>query len=492
MIKLRGVTYSRFSSDNQRSESIDAQLRFSYSYANKQGITIIKDYVDEAVSGKTDDRPAFQQMLKDAKDGLFDVVICHKVDRFARNRIESAINKYNLRKNNVKVVFSGQGIDDTPEGQLMEGILESMAEYYSLNLAKETMKGLRENALKCRFNGGSPPYGFDVEETTKAYIINEKEAQAIRLIFKLYADGLTYPKIIYRLSELGHKTRSGKDFTYATLHDVLCNDKYVGIYTFNKRTSRSIDGKRNNRAKKPDDEIIRIPGGVPQIVNTDLFLEVQSMMDVKKRAARKAKEAYLLSGLAYCGNCGKPYCGSRKHNGSGIIYANYRCNGRCGNKEISKDKLEEFVFDKLIENIFSKKALTALSKKLNQYLKSKRTNDNKQLEVMKQRIDNLYEEQNNIINAIAKGYDQPVFKQKLSSIDDELKNLKYEYEVLKIKLEVKEITPAEIEKNLYEQRQFILDKNIIETKHFVSSYVESVIVHKEDIEINLKYESMPL
>lgn len=489
---LRGVTYNRFSSDNQRAESIDAQKRFNYEYAKKNNIQIIKDYSDEAVSGKTDDRPAFQQMLADAKLGLFDVVICHKVDRFARNRIESAINKYNLRKNGVKVVFSGQSIDDTPEGQLMEGILESFAEYYSLNLAKETMKGLRENALKCKFNGGYVPFGYSVDPNTKMYLVNEEEAPLVQLIFKMYCDGMTYPQIAGRLNELGAKTRMGREFTFSTIHDILRNDKYIGVYTFNRRQARSIDGKRNNRSRKDDSEIIRIPGGIPQIVPTDLFLEAQRAMDRAKRGSRKAKEVYLLSGLIICGECGKPYCGNRKHNGSGQIYTSYRCNGRCGNTEISKEKLEQMVFEELIDNIFSKRALKSLVKKLNDYLKSKKQNENKQFDIIKSKIENILMEQNNIISAIAKGYDQPIFKQKLNELDEQLKVYRYEYEILKIKLDEKEITQEQIERNLMEQRQHVLNRDLIESKHFISSYVESVIIGKDDVEINLKYESVPL
>ncbi|WP_186430915.1 recombinase family protein [Clostridium sp. BSD9I1] len=489
---LKGVTYNRFSSTMQREESIDAQIRFNREYAKRNNIEIIKDYCDEAMSGKTDDRPAFQQMLKDAKMGLFDVVICHKVDRFARNRIESAINKYSLRKCNIKVVFSGQAIDDSPEGQLMEGILESFAEYYSLNLAKETMKGLRENAYKCRFNGGYVPFGYSVDPVTKAYIINDKEAPYVQLIFKMYNDGAKYPLIISTLKQLGIKTRHGKDFTYASIHDLLCNEKYAGVYTFNRRASRNIDGKRNNRSYKDESEIIRIPDGIPQIIDTETFLITQELMVPKKRSTRKAKEVYLLSGLVFCGECEKPYCGSRKHNGSGKVYTMYRCNGRCSNTEVDKEILEEIVFQKLIENIFSRNALTYLSKKLNSYLKGKKQQENKQLEFLKSRINEITFEQNNIISAIAKGYDQPIFNQKLTSLDEELKKIRYDYEITKLKLDTKEITPGEIEKNLLSQREHVLNRNIIEVKNFISSYVNSVIIYKDDIEVNLKYDSMPI
>lgn len=489
---LKGVTYNRFSSNMQREESIDAQIRINHDYANKNNIEIIKDYVDEAVSGKTDDRPGFQKMLEDAKIGLFDVVICHKVDRFARNRIESAINKYNLRKCNVKVVFSGQAIDDSPEGQLMEGILESFAEYYSLNLAKETMKGLRENAYNCRFNGGYVPFGYSVDPETKKYLINADEAPYVQLIFKMYNNGSKYPDIIKALKKFNIKTRFGKDFTYSGIHEMLCNEKYAGVYTFNKRLPRGIDGKRNNHSTKNNDEIIKIQNGVPQIVDTETFLTTQKLLDVKKRATRKTKEIYLLSGLIICGECGKPYCGNRKHNGFGKIYAMYRCNGRCGNTEIHKSVIEEMVFQKLIENIFSKYALSHLSKRLNEYLQSKRKSEGKQLQLLKIKIDHIKFEQNNIISAISNGYDQPIFKDKLNSLDEELKKIQYDYELTKLKLSSKEITPAQIEKNLTSQRDYVLNRNVIEVKNFISSYVDSVIIYKNHIEINLKYDSIPI
>ncbi|URZ07567.1 recombinase family protein [Clostridium felsineum] len=488
---LKGVTYNRFSSNMQREESIDAQIRFNHDYAKRNNIEVMKDYIDEAISGKTDDRPGFQKMLEDAKLGMFDVVICHKVDRFARNRIESAINKYNLRKCNIKVLFSGQAIDDSPEGQLMEGILESFAEYYSLNLAKETMKGLRENAYKCKFNGGYVPFGFSIDPETKKYLINTNEAPYVQMIFKMFVNGTKYKDIIKTLDDLGITTRFGRKFTEPTLHDLLCNEKYAGIYTFNKRTSRSIDGKRNGRLKKSDEEIISIPGGIPQIIDTDTFIQAQEKLCLKKRTTR-AKEIYLLSGLIYCGSCGKPYCGNRKHNGFGKIYTMYRCNGRCENKEIDKDFLEEMVFTNLINNIFSKKALKELSKKLNEYLKSKRQSENKKLEVLSSKLKEISFEQNNIVNAIAKGYDNPIFKKRLSELDAESKNIKYEYDILKIKLDSQAITPNRIDKILQDQRTYVLNKNLVEVKKFIASYVDSIIVYENDIEINLKFDSIPI
>ncbi len=148
-----GVIYARYSSDSQREESIDGQLRECYAFAEKQGISIINTYIDRALSAKTDNRPAFQQMIKDSDKQKFDLVIVWKLDRFARNRYDSARYKNTLKKNNVKVVSATETISQNAEGILLESMLEGYAEYYSVELSEKVTRGMTENALKCKFNG---------------------------------------------------------------------------------------------------------------------------------------------------------------------------------------------------------------------------------------------------------------------------------------------------------------------------------------------------
>lgn len=424
-------------------------------------------------------------MLSDAKNGMFDIVICHKVDRFARNRIESAINKHNLQKCKVKVVFSGQSIDDTPEGQLMEGILESFAEYYSLNLAKEIMKGMTQNALKCKFNGGYLPFGYSTNDKQE-YVINDDEAYFVKKIFRMYSENKRYSDIIAYLNESNAGNKFNRIFSPSSLHDILCNEKYIGVYAFNKRQSRTFEGKRNNRSTKDENEIIRVVDGIPAIIEKELFIEVQSMMDTKKRATRKSKETYLLSGLIVCGTCGKPYCGNRRSNGY-KYYADYRCNGRCGNSSRSKDVIEELALNSLIQNVFSEDALQQLANKLNEYAKSKRTEETQRIDFIKNRLKEIQDEQNNIVSAIMKGYDNPIFKQKLNECEVETKTLKYEYESLKIKIESFEITPKQINEKLKEQRSSVINKNLVECKHFISNYIEGIIINGDESEVILKF-----
>ena len=160
---MTGIIYARYSSDNQREESIDGQIRECKEFAEKNDIRIIDTYIDRALSAKTDNRPSFQQMIKDSSKGLFDVIIVWKLDRFARNRYDSAHYKNILKKNGVKVVSATEAISSGAEGILLESMLEGYAEYYSAELAEKINRGLTENAMKCKFNSDPITFGFNFE-----------------------------------------------------------------------------------------------------------------------------------------------------------------------------------------------------------------------------------------------------------------------------------------------------------------------------------------
>ena len=168
----RVAQYARFSSDNQRSESIDAQIRAMNQFCKQNHWQVVSTYTDEARSATTDNRPQFQQMIADSGKGLFDIVLVHKLDRFSRDRYDSAIYKKKLKKNHVKLCSVLERMDDSPESIMMEAVLEGMSEYYSKNLAREVMKGMNETALQCKHTGGCPPLGYDLDKNHHL-IVNE-------------------------------------------------------------------------------------------------------------------------------------------------------------------------------------------------------------------------------------------------------------------------------------------------------------------------------
>ena len=167
---MKAIIYARYSSDSQREESVEGQIRECTEYANYNGITIIGTYIDRALSAKTDNRPEFQRMIKDSTKRIFDVIIVWKLDRFARNRYDSAHYKNILRKNDVKVVSAKENISEGPEGIILESMLEGYAEYYSAELAEKINRGNKDNALKGRNNGGAIPLGYLLGEEQKLVI----------------------------------------------------------------------------------------------------------------------------------------------------------------------------------------------------------------------------------------------------------------------------------------------------------------------------------
>ena len=192
---MNTVIYARYSSDNQREESIEGQLRECKEYADRNGMTVIGTYIDRALSAKTDNRPQFQKMIKDSNTHKFEIVLVWKLDRFSRNRYDSAFYKRKLSQNRVKVISATEPISNSPEGIMLESLLEGMAEYYSVELAEKVSRGHKENALKAKFNGGIVPLGYRIDGE-RHYQIDPATAPIVQEAFRRYGDGETINVII--------------------------------------------------------------------------------------------------------------------------------------------------------------------------------------------------------------------------------------------------------------------------------------------------------
>lgn len=345
---MKAFAYTRYSSDQQREESIEAQLRAIRDYADKNGIEIIREYTDEARSATSDKRPGFLQMFDDIPLYRPDCVIVHKLDRFSRDRYDSAYYRRVIKKAGAKLLSVLEPLDDSPESVILESVLEGMAEYYSKNLARETLKGLKENALQCRHTGGTPPLGYDV--ANGKYIINLAEAETVRKIFELYAAGRSYDQILEALKD--SRTKLGKPFGKNSLNSILHNEKYTGTYIFGIQ-KRS---EHNSHKKQPD--AIRIPEGMPRIIDDGTWLAVQERLnDSKRKAANKAKRrVYLLSGKVICPKCGAIMAGSTTVNPRGYEHSYYGCTTKqrtkaCDQKNIPAEKLENSVLELIEEKL---------------------------------------------------------------------------------------------------------------------------------------------
>lgn len=483
------VAYARFSSDNQREESIDAQLRAIRSYCNQKDYVLLDTYVDEARSATTDDRPSFQRMVRDAAAGNFSAVIVHKLDRFSRNRYDSAIYKKQLRDHGVRVESVLEHLDDSPESVILESLLEGMSEYYSKNLAREVRKGQNENALKCRHNGGVPLYGYSVDKDGY-YVINEYESAAVRAIFQLVKTGHSYQEIISIMTERGYRTRSGKKFSYSTIHHMLHNEKYNGTYVYNRTMPQPKGGKRTN-ASRPDDEILRIPGGMPAIVDMPTFLEVQKIMKRRNNqsavAAGHAKEVYLLQGLIKCGNCGSPMVGARRKDGRDKkLRVSYECSGRkrkrtnCMMRNVSRDLVENLVIDHLEKYVLSDEAIARAKEILAEEIEKNSKTAPDGLNALKKDLADTNAALDHLIDAIAAGVDALRMKDKIDALEAKRISLEQQITLIESRQHTFDsIQLAGLDAVLSQYRN-IRSKDRKEQKEIINKFVKEVLVYDND------------
>ncbi len=398
------VIYARFSSDMQREESIEAQVRACTEYCRKKHYVVTNIYVDEAKSARDIiKRDAYNQMMADAIEHKFDVIIFHKIDRNARNEFNYYSFKNTLSQLGIGYEYAAQNIDFSPEGQMMENMLVGFAAYYSRNLAKETKKGLNENAYKAQFNGGKPPLGYKIVD--KKYVIEPVEAEAVKLIFDLYISGHGYGSIARTLAAKGFKTREGRDFGKNSLYDILGNEKYTGTYTFNK-TNRKENRPRNMHVDNPADDFIRIEDAIPAIISKSDFEIAKKIKqhNKKKAGSYKAKAYYLLSGKIFCGHCGSTMTGHRTTSRK-KEYVYYNCNrherlvtDKCPQSRLSRDAIEKLVLEKIEREIFSPIAKENISQFLaTEYEKFVRSVSEKtsslssEKAIAERKLNNLYE-----------------------------------------------------------------------------------------------------
>jgi site-specific DNA recombinase len=487
---MRLACYCRYSSDNQRDESIDAQLRAIHKWAEDNNHIVSFEYVDRALSGKTDNRPEFMRMIADGDKNIWDGVVVHKMDRFSRDKYDSVFYKKRLRDNK-KVFFSvTENIGDDPSSVILESMLEGMAQYYVTNLAREVKKGLNENAYNCKYNGGTPPLGYDVDKDKK-YIINELEAKIVREIFELYISGMGLLKIALTLNERGYKTKRSNSFGKNSLFDILGNERYTGTYIYNQ----SI----NSNKRVNNENIIKIENGMPQIISKGDFEKVMQIRKGNKVHAGKykAKTEYLLTGLIKCGECGRNYIGhttKREFATKDYVTSWYQCSGRnklenCKNENVKRDKLEEeilkivqekmsntFELDKLVQGVVKK------YKELYDNCDTDTKNTKHQLALVNQKIKNF-------CNAIGNGLYSDSIKSQLEEAEKTEQILNQKLLELSSLKSSKEIDTNKISKLISSSFKGFSKKTISEQKKLIKHWIKEIKITPDYAEITFTFEN---
>ena len=327
--------YLRFSSERQREQSIEGQLRDCRSFCKVNRYRIAAIYVDRATTARKDveKRIHFQEMIRDSEKKPWKYVVVWKLDRFARNRTDSALFKFRLRKNGVRVISATEAISEKPEGIILEAVLEGMAEFYSADLSQKITRGMRESALKCHSIGGHVPLGYKIED--HKLVVDPNTAHIVQEAFQLYANGETVAEICRMFNTKGYRTAKGAEFNRNSFKSMFRNERYIGVYTYRD---------------------IRIEGGVPAIIDKELFETVSHRLSVNAEApARgKAKVDYLLAGKLFCGHCGGSMNGESGTSKTGAIHNYYTCYSRkrhhsCDKRPLKKEWIERIVAQDAME-----------------------------------------------------------------------------------------------------------------------------------------------
>lgn len=492
---IKAVGYARFSSSMQREESITAQKRYMMMYAKRNNMEVIDWYCDEAKSAKTVNRPAFQKMINDAKNNPeFKAVLVHKTDRFSRNLSDSIQYKKLLEEYGVQVIFVNERFENNPESHLLYHIMGSVNQFYNENLAREVMKGLKENAYQCKFTGGRPPLGYDVDKDLKL-VINEKEAEAVRLIFEMSAEGYGYGETIDKLNILGYKTKKGLPFVKNSLYEILRNEKYKGTYIFNRSCSANSLNKRNNHRRKPEEEIIRIENGCPAIVSSGLWHRANAVKKATRSSYTNAKNTYLLTGLIHCGECGGKFHGNVRYNKNNTNLV-YRCSSKknkrkCESKEIRCEYLDSFVIDKFVEFFFNDDNIKVITKQLNEQYNKSCISDLEYNEA-KSTLKILEKSRNNLVEAIAKTGINDIMSDKIKEYEEQIKKTGefiQKYEKQKID---RVITEDEVREQINHLKDYFYNpKNLIRTKYVLSQYIDRIDISNENVQVQFKVSMSP-
>lgn len=466
---MKAVIYARYSSDNQREESIEGQLRECTAYCKKNDITVLRTYIDRAMSAKTDHRPDFQRMIKDSAKGLFDVIIVWKLDRFARNRYDSAHYKAQLRKYGVKVLSATENISDGPEGIILESMLEGMAEYYSAELSEKVIRGHTENALKCKYNGGTPTFGYIIDKDMQ-YQIDPRTAPAVLEMFTMYDKGATMKEIVARMGERGVTTVRGKKIDLNFMARLLKNRKYIGEYSYRH---------------------IVTPNGIPAIVPQDLFDRVQQRLAVNRKAParHKAEDDYLLTTKLFCGTCGAMMVGeSGTSSSKGRKYHYYRCvntkkRRACDakHKTVRKLSLENAVINAVMAKIMDDNFVEYVADAVMDI----QSRESSVLPALRKQLEEAESGITNMLNAIQMGIINASTKQRL----DELEERKKDIELQIIQEEMKHPAVSREDVVYFVCRFRSLDTSKLDARRrLIDSFVNAVTIFDDYILITFNYK----
>ena len=480
---MKAAIYARVSSDKQDVDlSISAQLKALREYAAKNSYEVVKEFVDEAESGRTSARPAFREMIALARrpSKPFDVIFVWKYSRFARSREDSIVFKTMLRKNGVQVISINEPFEDTPTGRLMEAVIESLDEFYSANLGEEVTRGMRESASRGFYVASYTPYGYKkvkVPDGSKERPKLEPDPQRAPIVHRIFRDvleGKGLIEITKDLNKEGIAGPRGKSWGKTTIHKILTNEVYTGTLVWGKSSVRKL-------------EPIQVKDAWPAIIDRDIFEKVRVLLKDRAPAnlhPKRVASRYLLSGLAKCGYCGKALVGQEAKGGQ---FTYYVCGtllkkgaGSCRAHYINSQKFEGLVIEKIKRHILTEENLREMVHLVNEEMDSTAIEYQRKMDIILDEIGDVNRRLNRLYDALETG------KMKIEDLAPRIQQLRFRQEQLQLtKCEMESLLSDRrveladlklVTRYVEDLRSLLNESSLVERKSFIRSFIKEIRV----------------
>lgn len=473
---------ARYSTDNQNPDSIEVQVEKCTEWCQKNDIPVLGVYADEATSGMKDTRPNYERMMRDLRAGMADMVVIYDQSRMFRKMTAWFNFRDELESMGVRVVavtqpMIGRDLKD-PTNFLTEGSMALFNQIWALQSRQKTMEKMRFMARNGLHTGGKPALGYVVKDCRLA--VCEEEAAVVRRIFREYAAGKSYRQIIDGLNADGIKTKRCNAFGSNSLHDMLHNEKYIGVLTYGAMPYRE-DGTRDTHSRDGKD-VIRIEDAIPAIIDKDLFEAVQKRMEKNKhqQGGRPPKHRdYPLKGKVFCGYCKAAMTVSTSQQ----KYDYYRCTGKkrlhnCDAAPISVDELESVVADAVKGMLGSKEQTDGLIKILRDQADRIQGGAVAKLNALLEHEKDINAKLDNAVEAVLNGLSSPAIKKKITDLETEKATVQRDLLALRATVDASAIS----EERLREIFNIVVN-NATADKNFLLTVVYRVEVTKESITI---------
>jgi site-specific DNA recombinase len=495
---MKVALYARVSSEKQDVDlSISAQLKALREYAARSGHEIVKEYVDEAESGKTTARPAFREMIAAARRSQkpFNLILVWKYSRFARSREDSIVFKTMLRKNGIRVISINEPAEDTPTGKLLEAMIESLDEFYSANLGEEVTRGMRESAGRGFYMSAQSPYGYrrvkvnDGGKERPTLEVEPDEAITVAAIFQQALEGKGSMEIVKQLNKDGVRGPKGKGWMKTTVRKILTNEVYTGTLLWGIHSTRDLP-------------VVRVENAWPVIVDKKIFDRVKIQVKDRTPASlhpKRVASRYLLSGLAKCGHCGKALVGQDAKSGK---FTYYVCGtllkkgaGSCPGHYLNSKCFENTVINKIKEHVLTTDNLTRLVQMVNEEMDGLSVD-------CRQRLDSIIGEFADVDHRLERLYDAlETGKIQIADLAPRIQQLRQRREQLQsVKFELEQdlsdrrVELADVEtvtSYVADLRNLLSESPLTERKSFVRSFVKEVKVTGDEVLITYTMPMLP-